>query len=108
MNLRVINAMLLCGPLLFAGCATTTQEQTADKPDSVVLPFESPEAPMDELDADAVFSALVGEIATQRGDLETAYRHQLQTAVITGMPRRPKGRLASRWRSREGIWHCVR
>jgi len=84
MNLRVINAMLLCGPLLFAGCATTTREQTADQPDSVVLPFESPEAPMDELDADAVFSALVGEIATQRGDLETAYRHQLQTAVITG------------------------
>jgi len=84
MNLRVINAMLLCGPLLFAGCATTTPEQTTVKPDSVVLPFEPPEAPMDELDADAVFSALVGEIAAQRGDLEMAYRHQLQTAVLTG------------------------
>ena len=84
--------------LLSVGCATTPRQggsDTADEVDSarqggakdkapVVLPFPEPDPSLEELDADVVFSALVGEIATQRGQLDLAYQHQLQTAVLAG------------------------
>lgn len=79
--------LLPCLLLLLAGCASnpvTTQpegdKQAVDKP----LPFVEPEPPAGELDSELVFSALAGEIATQRGRLNQAYQYQLQTAVLAG------------------------
>jgi len=54
----------------------------ADSAVPAALPFEAPEPTVKELDADIVFSTLVGEIAAQRGELEQAYRYQLQTAFL--------------------------
>ena len=64
-----------------AAAPTPTAEQP---PEPVELPFAEPEARMSELDSDAVFSALAGEIASQRGELDIAYRYQLETAILTG------------------------
>jgi len=67
-----------------ADAVDSASEVGATDQEPVVLPFPEPAPSQEELDADVVFSALVGEIATQRGQLDMAYKHQLQTAVLSG------------------------
>lgn len=52
--------------------------------ESAVSPYGVLNAPLRELDSEVVFNTLVGEIAMQRGDLDLAFRHQLQAAVLSG------------------------
>ncbi len=82
----LLNVANLLPLLLLAACAGSPQK-TAEPdtpPEPLRLPFSEPEAPIAELDSDVVFSALAGEIATQRGQLDLAYRYQLQTAILAG------------------------
>lgn len=51
-----------------------------------MLPFEEPAAGPAELDAELVYSYLVGEVAAQRGELALAYRHYLHVATLARDP----------------------
>ncbi|MCP3867973.1 MAG: tetratricopeptide repeat protein [Gammaproteobacteria bacterium] len=81
-----MNIILVCCAMSVTGCATTTLEKSdvPQEQEAVKLPFQPPKAPLKELDSAVVFSALVGEIAAQRGDLRVAYQHQMQTALLSG------------------------
>ncbi|MCB1868766.1 MAG: tetratricopeptide repeat protein [Gammaproteobacteria bacterium] len=80
------NTFFLFYILFLGGCSTFPKQDMSHQkiPASVKLPFEAPAPTLSELNADLVFSALVGEIATQQGDYELAYVHQLKTAMLAG------------------------
>ena len=50
------------------------------------LPFKAPAGEAKELDAELLYSYLVGEVAAQRGDLALAYRHYLHAAILAHDP----------------------
>ena len=90
--LRLIFPLCL---VLLAGCAGMTKEgdsgndtgaPSESKGEASPLPFERPSAPISELNSDVVFSALMGEVALQRGELDLAYRNLMQAALLAGDP----------------------
>jgi len=92
LHLRLISPLCL---VLVAGCTGMAKESdsgnnigapSGSKGEVVALPFERPIAPISELNSDVVFSALVGEVALQRGELDLAYRNLMQAAVLAGDP----------------------
>ena len=66
--------------------AETHGEGGVEAPEKVELPFPVPPSPLTELDEDVVFNTLAGEIAIQRGQLDQAYRYELQSAFLAGDP----------------------
>ena len=81
------------GLLLLGGCAGVTKQgggvsdaggHPGPEAKQAPLPFQTPDAPIKELNSEVVFSALAGEIALQRGEMELAYRHLLRAAVLAG------------------------
>ena len=88
-----VRVMVLCSVLLLAACqglpgkVTETFDGTK-APDTpappVALPFTEPVKAQTELDTEVVYNALLGEIASQRGDMELAYESHLQAARLSG------------------------
>lgn len=78
----VFTALLI--PLLL-GCQTNVLRSDSDSAaagSSPSLPYVEPAGGPKELDSDIVYSYLVGELGTQRGDLATAYGHYLHAAIL--------------------------
>ncbi len=91
---RVLSHVIaLLGSLALLSCASTPrQEEAPTEPDekiekAVELPYEQPDPVAEQLDSEIIFSTLAGEIATQRGDFDTAYDYQLEAALLTGDPK---------------------
>lgn len=77
--------------LLLAGGCKTLPEKPTPKPQAVAppprpLPFKHQVEPPKELDSEALFDYLSGEIGIQRGDRKAAYEHLLQAARSTRDP----------------------
>lgn len=85
-KLRILLLFLVSSFLLLAGCQTqplrSADESVGAGQGSRALPFEEPSNGPWELDGDIVYSYLVGELGTQRGDLATAYGHYLHAAIL--------------------------
>jgi tetratricopeptide (TPR) repeat protein len=86
---KLLRFFPLCAALpLMLGCETMPLGEagpTADEVDSaapVVLPFPEPEPVSHELDEDLVYSYLVGEIASRRGQLGLAQTHYQHAAIL--------------------------
>jgi tetratricopeptide (TPR) repeat protein len=86
MKALFISVACLPAFLLLSACSTLQQPATAPAPaeKAVKPPYPMPAPVVDGLDSELVFSTLAGEIALQRGDLETAYQQLLQTARLAG------------------------
>lgn len=75
---------------LLAACQTLQREVPADagaagdQPRTEKLPFTEPAKPVTQLSPEIIYHLLTAEIATQRSDLQLAYEHQMQAAILTG------------------------
>ncbi len=74
------------GLSLKAGEAESAPAPAPEAPPRPSLPFPEPPPAGDELTPDAIYSFLVGEIASDRGELRLAYNHYLHTALLTADP----------------------
>ncbi|MCB1759645.1 MAG: tetratricopeptide repeat protein [Gammaproteobacteria bacterium] len=85
--MKVFASRVFCllASLLLGACSSLQQTgvETAAK-EAVKLPYPEPASLAEGLDSELVFSTLAGEIALQRGDLETAYQQLVQTARLSG------------------------
>jgi tetratricopeptide (TPR) repeat protein len=89
---------LLAAALVVAGCqglslrageaepALAQVQAPQAEPAPAPLPFPEPAREGGELTPDAIYSFLVGEIASDRGELRLAYNHYLHSALLTEDP----------------------
>jgi tetratricopeptide (TPR) repeat protein len=85
---------LLAAALVMTGCQGLSLRAgeaepapaPAAAPAPAPLPFPEPPRERAELTPDAIYSFLVGEIASDRGELRLAYNHYLHTALLTEDP----------------------
>ncbi|MCG8429227.1 MAG: tetratricopeptide repeat protein [Chromatiales bacterium] len=83
----ILRILMVCGALLVGACESVPKqaEMAADpESDAVILPFAEPEKKLSELDAELIYSTLLGEIARQRGDMALAYDSYLQATIRSG------------------------
>ncbi len=84
--------LLLAAALVVTGCQGLSLRAGEAEPGPEVaparapLPFPEPPREGAELTPDAIYSFLVGEIASDRGELRLAYNHYLHTALLTEDP----------------------
>ncbi|MCU0970435.1 MAG: hypothetical protein MUF57_01245, partial [Gammaproteobacteria bacterium] len=78
---------LLVAALVMTGCQGLSlragEAELAPAPAAAPAPLPFPEPPREgaDLTPDAIYSFLVGEIASDRGELRLAYNHYLHTAL---------------------------
>lgn len=96
MQLSTQRLVLVLLAALVAGCSSAPEKQgslangepqgtgAVGAADTVAMPFQAPVQPAKELTPDMVFNVLAGEVAMQRGEMTTAYGHQMTVAALTG------------------------
>jgi tetratricopeptide (TPR) repeat protein len=69
-------------PALLVGCAATGTRQQEDPASGTAAEEEKADADVGALSPEIVYNILMGEIALQRRQLDLAYEHQLQGALL--------------------------
>jgi tetratricopeptide (TPR) repeat protein len=69
-------------PALLVGCAATGTRQQEDPATAITAEEEKVDADIGALSPEIVYNILTGEIALQRQQLDLAYEHQLQGALL--------------------------